>query len=221
MTGTATKTATLTFTTDEAPRLMRALASHDGELYRRAAAALEAPHVVSSVDYSRGTHPQARVGGEPEHQGFWNENPGDKGIPPVVSPDAKVSAFATIDSGTVMATRVEAGAVILQHAHIGHDAYVGSNARVATHAVIGGHCVLEPNAVIGLNATILPHRTVGAGAEVGAGSVVTRDVPAGAVVRGNPAKIVEGGKNPVPYTQRETNERDIVALGSAVWPLDD
>ena len=42
-------------------------------------------------------------------------------------------------------------------------------------------------ASIGANATILPGITIGEGAMVGAGAVVTKDVPAGATVYGNPA----------------------------------
>jgi maltose O-acetyltransferase len=38
---------------------------------------------------------------------------------------------------------------------------------------------------------ILPGVTIGRGSVVGAGSVVTRDVPDGAVVYGNPARIKE------------------------------
>ena len=45
-------------------------------------------------------------------------------------------------------------------------------------------------ASIGSNATILGNLTIGKGALVGAGSVVTKDVPPGAVVAGNPAKII-------------------------------
>jgi acetyltransferase-like isoleucine patch superfamily enzyme len=43
------------------------------------------------------------------------------------------------------------------------------------------------NVRIGSNATILPV-TIGDGAVIGAGAVVTKDVPAGATVKGNPAK---------------------------------
>lgn len=50
--------------------------------------------------------------------------------------------------------------------------------------------IIKAGATIGANATILPGVTIGEKAMVGAGSVVTKDVPAGAVVIGNPAKIV-------------------------------
>lgn len=50
--------------------------------------------------------------------------------------------------------------------------------------------VIKSGATIGANATILPCITIGENAMVGAGSVITKDVPAGVVVIGNPAKIV-------------------------------
>jgi acetyltransferase-like isoleucine patch superfamily enzyme len=49
--------------------------------------------------------------------------------------------------------------------------------------------VLEENSVIGANAVILPGITIRKGAAVAAGSVVTRDVPAGKMAIGSPAKI--------------------------------
>jgi acetyltransferase-like isoleucine patch superfamily enzyme len=50
---------------------------------------------------------------------------------------------------------------------------------------------VEDDASIGSGATILCGVRIGKGAMVGAGAVVTRDVPAGKTVVGNPARVVE------------------------------
>ncbi len=52
---------------------------------------------------------------------------------------------------------------------------------------------IGPFAWIGGGAIILPGVTVGADAVIGAGSVVTRDVPPGATVAGNPARLLRLG----------------------------
>ena len=50
--------------------------------------------------------------------------------------------------------------------------------------------LIKKGATIGSGSTVLANVTVGEGAIVGAGSVVTKDVPANAIVAGNPAKIL-------------------------------
>lgn len=54
--------------------------------------------------------------------------------------------------------------------------------------------LVKARASIGSHATILPGVTIGEGALIGAGAVVTKDVPAYAIVAGVPARVVGSTK---------------------------
>jgi acetyltransferase-like isoleucine patch superfamily enzyme len=56
------------------------------------------------------------------------------------------------------------------------------------HQLVGP--VVKRGAIIGANATLLPGVVIGEHALVGAGAVVVEDVPPGAVVVGNPARVI-------------------------------
>ncbi len=57
--------------------------------------------------------------------------------------------------------------------------------------LIPAKVIIKHNAWIGAGATILPGVTIGENAVVAAGAVVTRDVPANAIVGGVPAKVIK------------------------------
>lgn len=92
---------------------------------------------------------------------------------------------------------------------IGDRVLIGSNAVIADtdfHPLAPEDRLIDINAgktepivicddvFIGTQAMILKGVTIGAGAVVGARSVVTRDVPPGAIVAGNPARIIGSTK---------------------------
>lgn len=124
----------------------------------------------------------------------------DLGVLPdiIVHPRAFLPPRVTVGEGTVVLANavVSELATIGAHAYlshgtlVGHDTRLGSFASIMPGAVISGDVTIGDGVMIGSNASVLNGLSVGDGAVVGAGAVVIRDVPPGATVVGNPAKIV-------------------------------
>ncbi len=114
--------------------------------------------------------------------------------------DVNICAHCFIENDVVIGDRVtiKSGVQIWDGLRIEDDVFVGPNATFANDHFPRSKkppkeflkTWIRHGASIGANATILPGITVGSGAMVGAGSVVTRDVPANAIVAGNPATIM-------------------------------
>jgi UDP-2-acetamido-3-amino-2,3-dideoxy-glucuronate N-acetyltransferase len=106
----------------------------------------------------------------------------------LIENDVVVGDNVTIKSGVQLwdGVRIEDNVFIGPNATFTNDAFPRS--KVYPEQFL--QTIIKVGASIGANATILPGITIGKNAIVGAGSVVTKDVPDGAIVIGNPAKIV-------------------------------
>jgi UDP-2-acetamido-3-amino-2,3-dideoxy-glucuronate N-acetyltransferase len=123
---------------------------------------------------------------------------------------SRIGPFVEIQRGAVVGAscKIESHTFICDGATIEDEVFVGHGVVFINdkrpRATSNGHLqvdedwellptLVERGASLGSGAVILGGVTIGAGATVGAGAVVTRDVPAGETVVGNPARPLAKG----------------------------
>lgn len=112
----------------------------------------------------------------------------------IISPSVKINPgviiceYATIHSNVMLGHNI----LVQPYVVLGHDSTVGNHSVLSPFTSPGGGIVIGERVFIGMRATLKESLNIGDDAIVGMGSVVFRDVPAGVVVLGNPARETRG-----------------------------
>jgi UDP-2-acetamido-3-amino-2,3-dideoxy-glucuronate N-acetyltransferase len=117
-----------------------------------------------------------------------------------IGDDCNICSHVLVEGDVVIGNRVtvKSGVQLWNGIRIGNDVFIGPNVtftndKYPRSKVYPDHFLktsVEDGASIGAGAVVLPGIQIGKGAMVAAGSVVTKDVVAGSLVMGNPAKHI-------------------------------
>lgn len=135
----------------------------------------------------------------------------------VIGKDCNICDHVFIENDVVLGDRVtvKSGVQLWDGVSLEDDVFIGPNATFTNDKYPRSksfpdaflQTTIKKGASIGANATILPGLTIGTGAMIGAGAVVASDVPANAIVVGNPARIT-GYTNTRSYQRPEPHFTD-------------
>ncbi|MEN8152571.1 MAG: UDP-3-O-(3-hydroxymyristoyl)glucosamine N-acyltransferase [Acidobacteriota bacterium] len=106
----------------------------------------------------------------------------------VIEDKVEIGANSCVDRAVMGTTKIGKGTKIDNLVQVGHNVQVGTNTIIVSMAGISGSTNIGNNVVIGGQAGFGQHVNVGDGAKVAGQAGVTKDVPAGTIVSGYPAK---------------------------------
>lgn len=116
-----------------------------------------------------------------------------------IHPTVALADDVSIGQGTVLmpgaivnsSTEIGSHCIINTGATIDHDCVLRDYVHVSPNTTLCGGIEVGEGTHLGAGATIIPNLKIGRWATIGAGAVVISDVPDGATVVGNPAKIIK------------------------------
>ena len=105
----------------------------------------------------------------------------------LIGDNVEIGANSCIDKATFGETVLESGVKLDNHVHVGHNCRIGANTVIVAQVGISGGVQIGENCVFAGHSGVVDHVKVGDNVTVMMKSAVSKDVPSGSVVSGQPA----------------------------------
>ncbi len=149
-------------------------------------------------------HPHTSIG--QDGYGYAFDGAAHRKIPQIgrviIQDHVEIGANTTVDRGAIGDTIIGEGSKIDNLVQVAHNCRIGRGCIVVGQVGLSGSTILEDFVVLGGQVGCAGHLTIGAGSQVAARSGVPKDLPAGGVYGGAPAKPAHEWRREIAFMSR-------------------
>lgn len=111
----------------------------------------------------------------------------------ILGDDVSIGQGSVVMAGAIInsSTSIGSHAIINTACSIDHDCTLGDYIHISPNATLCGTVTIGEGTHVGAGATIIPNLVIGKWVTIGAGAVIIESIPDGAVVVGNPGRIIK------------------------------
>ena len=126
----------------------------------------------------------------------------------IIQDNVSIGANCCVDRGLFDDTYIGQSVKLDNACHVAHNVYIGAHTVIAGQSGIAGSAKIGEGVMMGGNAGVADHTRIGDGAQLGGNAATMKDIPAGEIWGGFPAKPIRSWFREVAWLAKQASAKN-------------